>query len=95
MNKIFPTIGASLMLVASVLTGETGAKFVSYEVVGPNPDVPGDINTIDETGQEGSAENSHMKYLDQYDSENGGRIIIYDNDYVVPKHERQLMPMKN
>lgn len=95
MKKIFPTIGASLMLVASVLTFDSGARLVSYEAVGPDPQVPADVNEIDETGQDENGDSSHMKYLEGYESESGGRIIIYDNDFVVPRHEKQLMPMKN
>lgn len=97
MKRIFPAIGASLMLAANVLTGETGVKLISHEVIGPDQNIPGDMNTIEETTQ-GETENvgdSHIKYLDQYDTESGGRMIIYDNDYFVPKFEKNLMPMKN
>lgn len=97
MKKIIPVIGASLLLVANVLTGETGVRLVSHEVIGPEQELPGEMNAIEETtqGEEEGVGDSHIKYLDQYDAGGGGRMIIYDNDYLVPKFEKNLMPIKN
>lgn len=96
MNRFIPTIGASLMLAANVLTGEIKPVLVSGETREPADNTSYDLNVtqnpqIDLEGEQGVEQNIYM----EPQGTERGRIIIYDNDYFAPKYQKNFVPMKN
>ena len=93
MNKIIPTIGASLMLAANVVSAEVQFDLISHETKEPadNPSIdlnlPEDTETVE--GGQGVEPGVYMEPQGQ----SGNRIIIYDNDFVAPKYERNFSPV--
>ena len=95
MNKIFPAIGASLMLAANVLTGEADLKLAAHDETLPDQKGQVDVNTIEET-QLNVGDEAADPYIYNMDRLNtgGSRIIIYDNDFSAPKYEKNITPIR-
>ncbi len=97
MRRFFPAIGASLMLAANVLTGETGVQVAAqnaaqsgdgeYTESGTTPN--GEV----EVGG-GQTMDPFLYHMNQYDRESGKGIILNDNDLVEPKYERNFTPIE-
>jgi len=98
MNRIIPTIGASLMLAASVLTDQTQVNFFAAD---ENKE-PGDEVYYDLNAEENAGANKGERqgvdpyiYVDPANTGGGGRIMIFDNDYTAPKYQRNVTPIKS
>lgn len=91
MNRIIPTLGASIILAANVLSPTEINFFSSDENVEQKNEV--DLNTTkDKNVNVNGGDINPIINTDQMES--GGRVIIInnDNDYFAPKYQRNYTP---
>lgn len=98
MRKFFPAIGASLMLAANVLTGETGVQVAAQNTADPAGGEYTESGTTPngevEVGGSGQTTDPFLYQMNQYDRESGKGIILNDNDLVEPRYERNFTPIE-
>ncbi len=93
MNKIIPTIGASLMLAANVVSAEVQFNLISHETKEPGDNTSIDLNLPEDTEAVESGQGAEPEMYMEPQGQSGSRIIIYDNDFVAPKYERNFSPV--
>jgi hypothetical protein len=97
MRRIIPTISASLMLAAGVVTGQLQFNLISHETKGPAQS-PASYNLNVPEGAEvdgGFNQSTEPAVTVEPQGASKTRIIIQDNDYVAPRYERDYTPIPN